>query len=337
DVTYTATYTGTEKDDPVETYYTISVTAGEGGSITLTAADMTSGGYAVYEIMPDDGYEIDVVMVDGIDATDQVSDGQYIFEDIQEDHTISVTFKLADTTDTGTIDPAADPTTDDSTGGTDETSGNSSDSDSAASRSSSDSDDDSSSSVSSSDASGTWVQDEHGWRYVYDDGSCEAGTVITGNDGTPGEQIAWKQIGGRWWAFGADGYLATGWVFDWGSSLWYYVDETTGMKTGWHDDTEDGYRYYLDTGNGHMLTGWQWIGGKWYYFNLDSESPTWAFDGNRNQWVYNESTSHRPFGSLYIDAETPDGYTVGKDGSREESEEKEPQVKKQDEDMEGGN
>ncbi|MCD8222865.1 MAG: hypothetical protein LUD07_11935, partial [Clostridiales bacterium] len=319
DVTYTAVYASTEKADPVESYYTITATAGEGGSITLIAADMTAGGYAVYEITPDDGYEIGAVTVDGTDETDQVSDGQYTFEDIQGNHTISVTFKRVDTT----TDPETeDPETDDDT-----TSGAASSG--TGSSNSSDSDDDSSSSGSSSDDSGTWTQDGRGWRYVYSDGSYEAGKVITDNDGVSGEQISWKRIGGRWWSFGADGYLATGWVLDRETSLWYYMDETSGMKTGWHDDREDGRRYYLDTTGGHMLTGWQWIGGKWYYFNEYTASPTWVFDGNRNQWVYDESTSHRPLGSLYIDEETPDGYIVGKDGSREESGEKEQQTGQQ--------
>ncbi|MCD8224292.1 MAG: DUF6273 domain-containing protein [Clostridiales bacterium] len=303
-------------------YYTITATAGEGGSITLTAADMSQGGYAVYEITPDNGYEIDVVMVDGADATDRLSAGQYTFDDIQGNHTISVTFRLAGTagsgedgsgTGTGTTDSGEDGSGT-GTGTTDPADGTTTTTNRT---SSSDDDDDSSSSSFASDDSGTWVQDGNGWRYVYKDGRYEAGTAVAGGDSAG--QVSWKQIDGKWWAFGADGYLATGWVFDQESGLWYYVDETTGRKTGWHYDNEDGRWYYLDPVSGHMLTGWQWIDGKWYYFNGSSASPTWVFDGDLNKWIYDESTSHRPFGAMYADEETPDGHMVGKDGSREEA------------------
>ena len=44
-----------------------------------------------------------------------------------------------------------------------------------------------------------------------------------------------------------------------------------------------------------MLTGWQTIDGKMYYFNTVS-------DGTR--------------GALYVNRQTPDGYLVGADGAR---------------------
>ncbi|MCC8061094.1 MAG: hypothetical protein LIO81_09730 [Clostridiales bacterium] len=288
-----------------EKTYTITATAGEGGSITLKAADMSKGGHAVYEITPDEGYEIDVVTVDGADVTRYIVSGRYTFTNIQDNHTISVTFKLTGTTTTTY----------------------------SGDRSSGSDDDDSSSGSASSNDSGTWVQDGSGWRYVYEDGSYEAGAAAAGGDSAG--QVSWKQIDGKWWAFKADGYLSTGWVLDQNRSLWYYVDETTGMKTGWHYDAENGCWYYLDPVSGHMLTGWQWIDGKWYYFNGDPASPTWVFDENLNKWVYDESTSHRPFGAMYADEDTPDGYTVGKDGSREDSE-NEQQAEKQAEEQEGG-
>lgn len=288
-----------------EKTYTITATAGEGGSITLKAADMSKGGHAVYEITPDDGYEIDVVTVDGVDVTSYAILGRYTFNNIQDNHTISVTFRLTGTTTTTYSGDRG---------------------------SSSDDDDSSSASVSSNDT-GTWVRDGSGWRYVYEDGSYEAGAAAAGGDSAG--QVSWKQIDGKWWAFKADGYLSTGWVLDQNRSLWYYVDETNGMKTGWHYDAEDGCWYYLDPVSGHMLTGWQWIDGKWYYFNGDPASPTWVFDENLNKWVYDESTGHRPFGAMYVDEDTPDGHTVGKDGSREDSE-NEQQAEKQAEEQEGG-
>ena len=68
------------------------------------------------------------------------------------------------------------------------------------------------------------------------------------------------------------------------------------MQTGWFTDV-DGNRYFLhnvsDGTQGRMVTGWYMIEGNWFYFNPIS-------DGTR--------------GSLYVNRNTPDGYTVGVDG-----------------------
>ena len=44
-----------------------------------------------------------------------------------------------------------------------------------------------------------------------------------------------------------------------------------------------------------MLTGWQLINGKWYYFSKTSGAV--------------------PLGSMYRETRTPDGYYVDKDGA----------------------
>ena len=72
---------------------------------------------------------------------------------------------------------------------------------------------------------------------------------------------------------------------------WYRFDENGNLITGFFTD-KDGTLYYLDK-DGIMVTGWQLIDGKWYYFNPVS-------DGTR--------------GSLYRNTTTPDGYRVGPDG-----------------------
>ena len=52
-----------------------------------------------------------------------------------------------------------------------------------------------------------------------------------------------------------------------GTVEWYYFDENGTMKTDWL--TQDENKFYLypiaDGTRGRMLTGWQKIGGKWYY------------------------------------------------------------------------
>lgn len=128
------------------------------------------------------------------------------------------------------------------------------------------------------------------------------------------EQVVWKQLRGAWWAFGADGYIRTGWVYDYSAGKWYYVDENTGMRTGWYLDPQDGRWYYLDPATGEMLTEWQLIPDLGYvYLNPYAPQPTWAYDEALKTWVYMEGAG-RPYGSLYMAEWTPDGYYVNADG-----------------------
>ncbi|MDO5350634.1 MAG: hypothetical protein Q4E86_11895, partial [Lachnospiraceae bacterium] len=100
---------------------------------------------------------------------------------------------------------------------------------------------------------------------------------------------SWAQIQNP---YAAGGQAAVGWFH-------FAADGT--METGWFTDT-DGHRYYLnpvsDGTQGMMLTGWQLIEGKWYYF---------------------QEKDGAPYGSLLINGQTPDGYQVGADGSRNPS------------------
>lgn len=79
---------------------------------------------------------------------------------------------------------------------------------------------------------------------------------------------------------------------------WFHFAADGTMETGWFTDT-DGHRYYLNAVSdgtlGMMLTGWQLIDGTWYYF---------------------QEKDGAPYGSLLINGQTPDGYQVGADGSR---------------------
>lgn len=77
-----------------ETGEPITATAGTHGSITPTGtAWVLPGSDAIYTVTPDAGYRVASVTVDG----DPVSlvDGQYVFSEVSEEHTIAVTFTLA--------------------------------------------------------------------------------------------------------------------------------------------------------------------------------------------------------------------------------------------------
>ena len=161
----------------------------------------------------------------------------------------------------------------------------------------------------------TWVKESAGWRYRLSNGTYLSGSlVLDPATGRQVEQVVWKQLRGAWWAFGADGYIRTGWVYDYSAGEWYYVDENTGMRTGWYLDPQDGRWYYLDPATGEMLTEWQLIPDLGYvYLNPYAPQPTWAYDEALKTWVYMEGAG-RPYGSLYMAEWTPDGYYVNADG-----------------------
>ena len=70
---------------------TIHATAGEGGRITHSGDNtLAFGTNKTFVIIPDAGYVIDVITVDGKVVSDTY---EYTFKDIKKNHTISVTFK----------------------------------------------------------------------------------------------------------------------------------------------------------------------------------------------------------------------------------------------------
>ena len=112
-----------------------------------------------------------------------------------------------------------------------------------------------------------------------------------------------------------EGQMVLGWVLDTNTNKWYYMDEDNGVMTrGWHKDPQDGRWYYMDN-SGAMLTGWQNIGGKNYFFNPVVPSPTYEWNSTDMRWDY-VKTSSRPYGSMYENEKTPDGYTVNANGER---------------------
>lgn len=142
-----------------------------------------------------------------------------------------------------------------------------------------------------------WQQDERGWKMIYADGTTAGGSMLTLENGAVVEQVLWEKINGAWYAFGADGYLKTGWIYDYQLSSWYYVSVDKGMQSGWHtDDADKRTYYYLDPTTGAMVSGWKNINNIWYYFN-------------------DTATGEKPFGAMYANEATPDGYHVNADGA----------------------
>lgn len=165
------------------------------------------------------------------------------------------------------------------------------------------------------DGYSNWQQDEKGWRLIYADGTAAVGYMTTLEDGSAVEQVLWELINGAWYAFGVDGILKSGWVFDYQLGSWYQMSVETGMRSGWYIDPVDGYTYYLDPVSGKIVSGWRQMDGKWYYFNEVVTTPTWIFDPETGTWVYDALSGRKPFGAMYRDEQTPDGYVVDGDGA----------------------
>ncbi len=159
-----------------------------------------------------------------------------------------------------------------------------------------------------------WVKDEKGWRLVYADGTEACGYMVEQADGDALEQVLWEMVEGAWYAFGADGYLKSGWVFDHQLSGWYCLSAEDGMHTGWYHDPQDDHDYYLDQTTGRISAGWRQIDGKWYYFKADITPPTWKFDKDTGTWAYDPMNINKPYGAMYHREWTPDRYYVDDDG-----------------------
>ena len=118
----------------------------------------------------------------------------------------------------------------------------------------------------SGDGYAKWKQSNNKWWLEYADG-----TWAHGQKTSDGQQIyKWEKVNGAWYPFDSDGYVENGWHMDFGYQGWFYIDINNGMKTGW-----------------------QLIGGKWYYLNPIS-------DGTK--------------GKMFADCYTPDGWYVDKNG-----------------------
>ena len=147
-------------------------------------------------------------------------------------------------------------------------------------------------------------------------GSSSGVSAVSTLGSTTGGYTGWtNDASGRWWYYNA-GAKVVGWAYDTANGKWYYCDETNGMLTGWFHDASSGYWYYLDAASGEMLTGWQLINGKQYYFALVPPASTYSYDFANAKWVYSNESGYRPYGSMYAGTTTPDNYSVGTDGAK---------------------
>ncbi|MEO2782893.1 GH25 family lysozyme [Ligilactobacillus ruminis] len=136
------------------------------------------------------------------------------------------------------------------------------------------------------------------------------GTAVTGQ----------QKINGKWYLFGSDGTMKTGWqwIADQNKTVyyasngqmqygqqhiggkWYLFDGVTGaMKTGWQWIADQKKEVYYNS-KGEMQYGPQKIGEYWYYFNNGSGAMTTGWLTLNGRKYYYDGNGHQVFGEYTI-------------------------------------
>jgi len=110
------------------------------------------------------------------------------------------------------------------------------------------------------------TQDEiDAWKKVSDAAKEEAKANINTGGSGPGDAAGWKSNQtGSWYQYSDGSYPVNRWELI--GDVWYYFNAEGYLYTGWLT-TGDGKTYYLQPGNGAMLTGAQTIDGVGYSFD----------------------------------------------------------------------
>ena len=151
-------------------------------------------------------------------------------------------------------------------------------------------------------ASGAWLGYSSGWDLR--DGSwhwLEGGRRATG----------WRRVGGSWyWMDPSTGAMRTG-LAEIGSYR-YYLTASGAMATGWARDASEGCWYYASP-DGNLLTGWQPVGGSWYWMDgATARMQTgWLTVGGK---TYHLSSSGAMDASCWIDGTAGESCWIGGDG-----------------------
>lgn len=124
-----------------------------------------------------------------------------------------------------------------------------------------------------------WVKTSDGWTFF--------------NGETKSYNNHWVKDGVAWYWIGANGEMATGWVYINGN--WYFFDANGVMKTGWN---YIGSNWYLLNNSGAMISGWVQVGGDWYYL-AQSGAMQMGWQQIGNIWYYLDSSGAMRTGWLF--------------------------------------
>lgn len=111
-----------------------------------------------------------------------------------------------------------------------------------------------------------WIK----WNYSYSDGTTGTLWYYAKSDGALVSE--WNKINGVWYYFSPSAFFmyADGWEEIDGSTYYFYPNGA--MATGWikEEQKSDGFTWvtwFYANSSGELLSGWQNIGGVWYYFD----------------------------------------------------------------------
>ena len=127
----------------------------------------------------------------------------------------------------------------------------------------------------------------------------------------------WIGNGTDYYHVNEDSKLDYDWFLD-EDGTWYMLNNKPGETFGaalrnWYVESMDTKEYFFDPGTTKMLTGWQHIDDRWYFFTPRNEGQTY-FGSNRTKWKYDPLRPGKPYGSMYRNEYTPDGYWVDENG-----------------------
>lgn len=217
-------YAKVTKDLKIEgsNQYLVAVTHSDGGKVSPSATMAEAGQIINFSIIPDSGYQISSVKVDG---EDKGAVSKYSLE-VTSGHEVIVEFAKKQS------------------GG-----GSGSGGGSSASRKIT-----SSTQNTVPETPGNWIQDATGWKFLNTAGSAYANTWVRKNSqwywiGEDGYmKTGWNLINEKWYyLMPVSGEMKTGWIADNGS--WYYTDESGVRVTGW---VKSGDKWYYLNADGKM-------------------------------------------------------------------------------------
>ncbi len=141
--------------------------------------------------------------------------------------------------------------------------------------------------------------------------------TYTKPDGTPANN-EWIGDGTDLYHVNEDSKLDYDWFLGDEVRIWFMLNNKPGEKfgaalRGWYSEPMDEKKYFFDPTTTKMLTGWQKIDNKWYYFTTKNEGQTY-FGSNRTKWKYDPLRAGKPYGSMYKSEYTPDGFWVNENG-----------------------
>ena len=152
-----------------------------------------------------------------------------------------------------------------------------------------------------------WYQEGDYWYYADENGHL----VTTSTEPT--------EINGEYYYFDSNYRLGTGWKQIGGKMYFFdsvaeepeecHALDYTGKLGGWFTITKDGRKSYIKT-NYQILTGWQTIEGKRYYFNTDGIMQTGLFQVGR-YYYYAETKKDSTEGIIAAGAVEIDGRIYG--------------------------